>query len=303
MKNTTKTLVVLAGPTAVGKTEIGIEIAKYFNTEIISADSRQFYQEMNIGTAKPDSQQLATIKHHFIGHLSIHNYYNVSRFEQDVLHTLENLFQHYNLVLLVGGSGLYIDAVCNGIDDFPDPAPELRAYLKGILADEGIEKLRQMLATADPEYYKTVDVNNHSRLLRALEVCMTSGSKFSELRTESKKQRDFRIVKIALNMPRQSLFARIAQRVDVMMDKGLLDEVFRLLPFRHLNALQTVGYKELFEYIDGNITLEQAIEDIKTHTRRYAKRQITWFNRNGDYTWFDPVEITKIIDFIEMRIS
>jgi len=284
----------------VGKTDVAIQLALHFKTEIISADSRQFYREMSVGTAKPDTQQLGKVKHHFIGQLSIHDYYNVSKFENEVLELLKELFEKHNVVFLVGGSGLYIDAVCNGIDDFPDPAPELRSYLKGILLDEGISKLQEMLLSLDPEYFATVDVNNPNRLLRALEVCHTTGKKFSEQRLNNSKNRNFQIIKIGLKLPRPELFNRIGQRVDNMIDNGLVKEVEGLLLFRHLNALNTVGYKEIFEFLDENTSLQQAIENIKTNTRRYAKRQLTWFNRTSEYKWFEPSQLNEITNHITM---
>ncbi len=300
MLNSAKYLIVIAGPTAVGKTDVAIQLALHFKTEIISADSRQFYREMSVGTAKPDTQQLGKVKHHFIGQLSIHDYYNVSKFENEVLELLKELFEKHNVVFLVGGSGLYIDAVCNGIDDFPDPAPELRSYLKGILLDEGISKLQEMLLSLDPEYFATVDVNNPNRLLRALEVCHTTGKKFSEQRLNNSKNRNFQIIKIGLKLPRPELFNRIGQRVDNMIDNGLVKEVEGLLLFRHLNALNTVGYKEIFEFLDENTSLQQAIENIKTNTRRYAKRQLTWFNRTSEYKWFEPSQLNEITNHITM---
>ena len=298
LQNSGKYLVVIAGPTAVGKTDFSIRLAQQCKTEIISADSRQFYDEMSIGTAKPDQQQLSEVKHHFIGHLSIHDYYNVSRFENDALQVLHKLFLSKNLVFLVGGSGLYIDAVCNGIDEFPDPEPELRNHLKGIFQDEGIHKLQEMLSAIDPEYFETVDINNPNRLLRAIEVCQSTGKKFSELRLNSSKKRDFQTIKIGLNLPRPELFNRIELRVDQMIENGLVEEVKSLLSFRHLNALNTVGYKEVFEYLDSEITLEQAITNIKTNTRRYAKRQLTWFNRTDEYSWFEPTQINEITNYL-----
>ncbi len=298
MLNSGKYLVVIAGPTAVGKTDIAIQLAKTWNSEVISADSRQFYDEMSIGTAKPDIQQLSEVKHHFIGHLSVHDYYNVSRFENDALQLVQHLFEKNSLVFMVGGSGLYIDAVCNGIDDFPDTEPEYRNYLKGIYRDEGIAKLQEMISALDPEYFATVDINNPNRLLRALEVCHTTGKKFSEQRLNSPRKRDFQIIKIGLNMPRPELFSRIESRVDQMVEQGLVEEVQRLLPYRHLNALNTVGYKEIFEYLDSKITLDQAIINIKTSTRRYAKRQLTWFNRTDEYKWFEPSQLKEITNYL-----
>lgn len=281
-----------------GKTDIAIKLAKEWKSEIISADSRQFYNEMSIGTAKPDKQQLSEVKHHFIGHLSIHDYYNVSRFENDALKLIQSFFKNHNLVFMVGGSGLYIDAVCNGIDDFPDPEPEYRNYLKVIYRDEGIAKLQEMISALDPEYFASVDINNPNRLIRALEVCHSTGKKFSVQRLNSPGKRDFQIIKIGLNMPRPELFSRIELRVDQMFEQGLVEEVQSLLPFRHLNALNTVGYKEIFEYLDLEITLEQAIINIKTSTRRYAKRQLTWFNRTDEYNWFEPSQLNEITNYL-----
>jgi len=300
LTNSGKYLVVIAGPTAVGKTDVAIKLAQEFKTEIISADSRQFYSEMSIGTAKPDPQQLSDVKHHFIGHLSIHDYFNVSRFENETLKLLKSLFEQHNIVFLVGGSGLYIDAVCQGIDDFPDPDPEFRNYLKGIYKDEGIAKLQEILLEADPEYYSTVDINNPNRLLRAIEVCKSTGKKFSELRQNKTKMRDFQIIRIGLNLPRPELFSRIELRVDQMIENGLVEEVKSLMPFSHLNALNTVGYKEIFEYLETKITLQQAIVNIKTSTRRYAKRQLTWFNRTDEYTWFEPSQLNEITNYLTM---
>lgn len=300
MTHSGKYLVVIAGPTAVGKTDVAIALAKHCEAQILSADSRQFYREMNIGTAKPDPGQLRMVKHHFVGHLSIHDYYNVSRYETDALKLLRSLFEQHQLVLLVGGSGLYIDAVCNGIDDFPDPDPEYRNYLKTMYLNEGIVKLQEMLSMLDPEYYATVDINNPNRLLRALEVCHSTGQKFSDQRTNKSKQRDFQIIKIGLNLPRPELVTRIELRVDQMIDKGLVEEVKGLLPYRNLNALNTVGYKEIFEYLDSRITLEQAIANIKTNTRRYAKRQLTWFRRSGEYRWFEPSQLNEITNYLAM---
>lgn len=298
MVSSGKYLVVIAGPTAVGKTGVAIELAKAWKSEIISADSRQFYHEMSIGTAKPDLQQLNEVKHHFVGHISIHDYFNVSKFENEVLVLLTGLFARHNIVFMVGGSGLYIDAVCRGIDDFPDPEPELRAYLKGVFVDEGVAKLQEMLSNLDPEYYSTVDIQNPNRLLRALEVCLTTGKKFSEQRSNTSKDRNFSIVKIGLNIPRPELVTRIEARVDQMVENGLVDEVRSLLAYRHLNALNTVGYKEIFDFLDSKITLPQAIENIKTSTRRYAKRQMTWFKRTDDYTWFDPGHVNEITSYL-----
>jgi len=293
-----KFLVVIAGPTAVGKTDVAIQLATKWGTEIISADSRQFYSEISIGTAKPDQQQLADVKHHFVGQLSMSDYFNVSKYENAVLQLLETLFEKHDLVFMVGGSGLYLDAVCRGIDDFPDPEPGLREYLKSIHQEKGIEELQKMLLQLDPEYYETVDIQNPNRILRALEVCHTTGKKFSELRLNSSKERNFKCIKIGLNLPRPELFARIETRVDEMVKNGLVAEVKSMLPYRHLNSLNTVGYKEIFDFLDSKITLEQAIVNIKTNTRRYAKRQLTWFKRTDEYCWFEPTQIKEIANYL-----
>ena len=293
-----KTLIVLTGPTAIGKTELALEVAKHFNTEIISADSRQFYKEISIGTAKPTEAELQAVPHHFVGHLSATDYYNVSRFEQDVLRLLDRLFKKHDYVVMAGGSGLYIDAVCHGIDEFPDADEKLRAKLNKTLAEQGIEALRQKLKELDPEYYKAVDRNNPKRLMRAIEVCMLTGKKYSELRKKESPERDFRILKIGLNTEREKLFERINRRVDKMIQAGLIDEVRSLEKYRHLNALNTVGYKEIFAFLDGIYSREKAIEKIKTNTRRYAKRQLTWFRRDEEIHWYEPAESRWIIDFI-----
>ncbi|MBK7171903.1 MAG: tRNA (adenosine(37)-N6)-dimethylallyltransferase MiaA [Bacteroidales bacterium] len=292
------TLLVIAGPTAVGKTAFAIELAKSLDAVIISADSRQFYQELNIGTAKPSESELAAIKHFFVGHLSVNDYYNISRFEQDCLSILKELFVNKKVVLLVGGSGLYIDAVCNGVDEFPDPDPQIRHDLKKVLADKGIEGLRELLQKYDPAYYQQVDLSNPNRILRALEVCIETSVPYSEQRLNQSKTRSFNIIKIGLNLPRLQLFERINHRVDVMMQMGLLDEVKSLKQYQQLNALNTVGYKELFDYLDHKSTLEQAVLDIKTHSRRYAKRQLTWFRKDPDYHWFEPSQIKEVMELL-----
>jgi tRNA dimethylallyltransferase len=294
-----KWLIVISGPTAVGKTALSIRLARHFQTEIISADSRQFFKEMVIGTARPLSAEQAGIKHHFLGHLSIHNDYNASRFEAEVLQLLEKKFNQYEHIIMTGGSGLYIDAVCNGIDDFPDTDESLRKKLLQSYQNHGIEWLRQELKKSDPEYYKIVDLQNPKRLLRALEVCLTSGKKYSKLRTTPAKQRPFNTLKIAINLPRQELFDRINRRTDQMIEQGLVEEARKLYHYRHVNALNTVGYKELFRYFDGLISLEQAIEDIKTQTRRYAKRQLTWLKKDNSLHWFSPQDTDDIISLIE----
>lgn len=284
------TLVVVTGPTAVGKTALTIELASELKTSIISADSRQFYKELRIGTAFPEKEELKQVPHYFLGHLSIQDYYSVSRYEQDVIQLLPHLFEKNPIVILTGGSGLYIDAVCKGIDDLPDPDPKIRAHVVELYDKEGIEGLRNHIKMLDPAYYEQSDIANHKRLMRALEVTLQMGEPYSNFLTNSEKNRSFDIIKYCLNRPREILFERINQRVDQMIQKGLLDEVKTLLPFKHLNALNTVGYKELFDFLDGKLTFDQAVEDIKTHTRRYAKRQLTWFKRDGEYKYIDLLD-------------
>jgi len=280
-----KELIVIAGPTAVGKTSYAIELAQKYQTEILSADSRQFYRELQIGTAAPSKEELAAAPHHFIGNLSIHDYYNVSIYEQEAMLLIDKLFQKHDKLIVVGGSGLYIDALCYGIDELPDADESLRSEIKRRFAEEGIGYLQKEVERLDPEFYKVVDQNNHKRLQRALEVCLATGKTYSSQRTNKKKSRPFKIQKLVLNMERELLYERINKRVDFMMQAGLLDEVKSLLAFRELNALKTVGYTELFRYLDGDISLEQAVTDIKTNSRRYSKRQVTWFKRYDDFEW------------------
>ena len=275
-----KTLLVITGPTAVGKTDYTISLAEQLGTPIISADSRQMFRELKIGTAAPTETELARVKHYFVGNLSIHDYYNVSMFEQQVLELLETLFISHPVVIMTGGSPQYIDAVCNGIDELPDPEPGIRQYVNNLFKTNGIEALRAQLALLDPEYYARVNHNDHKRMIRAVEVSLQMKKPYSQCLHQTKNERDFKIEKYYLNRPREVLFARIGRRVDAMMAQGLLEEARQLLPYRNLNALNTVGYKELFDYFDGKCSLEQAVEDIKTHTRRYAKRQLTWFKRD-----------------------
>lgn len=277
-----RTLLIVTGPTAVGKTDYTIELAERLGTPILSADSRQMFREMRIGTAAPTGEELARVKHYFVGNLSIHDYYNVSMFEQQVLELLETLFLEHPVVIMTGGSPQYIDAVCNGIDELPDPDPDIRQYVNQLYLTNGLEALCAQLATLDPDYYAHVNHNDYKRMIRAVEVSLQMKKPYSQCLHQTKRQRDFKIEKYYLNRPREVLFDRISRRVDKMMADGLLDEVRGLLPYRHLNALNTVGYKELFDYLDGKCSLDQAVADIKTHTRRYAKRQLTWFKR--DYT-------------------
>jgi tRNA dimethylallyltransferase len=294
-----KYLIVILGPTAIGKTGLAIDLAEKIGSEIISADSRQFYKELKIGVASPDKEQLARIKHHYIGQLSVIDDFNVSRYETEVLDLLEKLFKRNKYVIMSGGSGLYIDAVCKGIDELPDPDPTLRDALNESYKLNGIEILQDQLAVLDPEYFEKVDKNNPKRLMRALEVCITTGRKYSELRKNTPKQRSFRIIKIGLNCEREILFKRIESRVNKMIESGLVEEVGSLIQYRHLNALNTVGYKEIFKYLDGSISLDQAITDIKTNTRRYAKRQLVWFKKDPEIRWFHPEGLKDILNWLE----
>ncbi len=298
-----KHLIVIAGPTGIGKTDLSIGLAKHYQAEIISCDSRQFYKEMNIGTAVPSKTDLTEVKHHFIQNLSIKNHYTVGDFEKDALAKIEDLHQENDVVIMVGGSGLYIDAVCKGLDDFPKIPQEIRTRLNERLVSEGIESLEQELIVLDPDYHKVVDVSNPHRIIRALEVCISSGKPFSSFRKRQKKTRRFKTIKIILNRDRETLYERINLRVNQMMKEGLLEEARNLLPFRGYNALQTVGYKELFAYFDGEWNLETAIEEIKKNTRRYAKRQMTWFRRDPETLFFNPEEESDIKEYLKEQIK
>ena len=281
------TLYILTGPTGVGKTAYTIELAQRWQVPIISADSRQFYREMRIGTAFPTEEELAAAQHFFVGMLSIHDYYNIYMYEQDVLKLLDELFQTYPVVIMTGGSPQYLDAVCHGVDAFPDPDPATRQYVHNLLQYNGLEALHAQLQLLDPDYAATVNPHDGKRMMRALEVSIQTGKPYSSQLHNQQKVRDFHIVKKYLNRPREELFDRINRRVDKMMTDGLLEEARGLYPYRELNALNTVGYRELFDHFDGKCTLEQAVTDIKTHTRRYAKRQITWFKREYEEVIID----------------
>ena len=280
-----KTLIVIAGPTASGKTAYAINLAKELGTVILSADSRQFYKEMSIGTAAPTEEELSQVTHYFVHHISIEDKYDVADYERDALQLLKELFKTHDQVILTGGSGLFIDAVCNGIDEMPDVQPEVRQKVEILLKENGIEALSKELQRLDPTYFAIVDQQNPRRLQRALEVCYQTGKPFSSFRKGNAVKRDFEIEKYALLWDREALIARINHRVDLMTEQGLLEEVKALYPKRQLNALNTVGYKELFSYLDGACTLDEAIELIKIHTRQYAKRQMTWLRRDGTYQW------------------
>ncbi len=291
-------LFVILGPTAVGKTSLSIRIAQKLSTEIISADSRQFYREMKIGTARPSEAELQIVSHHFIGHLSVFDEYNVSRYAVDALQKLDELFRSNRFAILTGGSGLYIHAVCQGIDDLPDPDPALREKLKAVLSQEGLSSLQLKLKELDPAFYAIIDRSNPKRLLRALEVCLTTGKPYSSLRKNIQVNRNFSTVLIGLTREKEELYSRINKRVDQMMSEGLMEEAKSLYPQRDLNALNTVGYKELFRYFAGETSKEKAVEKIKTNSRRYAKRQMTWFRKEPGINWFDAGNEEEIMNFV-----
>ena len=294
-----KALLAVVGPTGIGKTALGIQLAKHFNTEIVSADSRQFFKEMEIGTAVPSKEELEQAPHHFIQHKSIFEPYSVGDFEKEALSLLEDLFQKKDVVVMVGGSGLYVDAVISGLDEFPEVDPEIRSKLNQRLEDEGLQSLQKELKQKDPEYYKSVDLENPHRLIRALEVCVASGKPFSSFLDKPRAARPFKSFYIGIDAPRETIYERINTRVDLMMEAGLLKEAENLYTNKDLNALQTVGYKELFEYIEGNCSLEFAISEIKKNTRRFAKRQLTWLRKNDAILWVpynaEPEEVLRMV--------
>jgi tRNA dimethylallyltransferase len=292
------TLIVVTGPTAVGKTALCIDIARHYGIPIINADSRQIYRELKIGTATPTEEQLRSVKHYFVGSISIDDYYNASMYEQDVLKLLDEQFKHSPVQLLTGGSMMYIDAVCNGIDDIPTIREDIREEMKRRYAEEGLEVLCEELKRLDPEHYEMVDKKNHRRVIHALEICYQTGTTYTSFRKMEKKKRPFRIVKIGLNREREELYQRINQRVDLMMTEGLLDEVRSLQDKRSNNALNTVGYKEIFTYLDGTWSLEEAVERMKGNTRRYARKQLTWFKRDKEMRWFHPQQKEDILNYI-----
>lgn len=298
-----KHLIVIVGPTASGKTSLAIQLANHFKTEILSADSRQFFKEMSIGTAKPTPQELKQAKHHFIDTLSIQDEYSVGVYERDASILLERLFDQHNTVIMAGGSGLYIRAVCEGLDEFPVVGEEVRAGLIQTLEAEGIEILQKELQIADPDYYAKVDLNNPQRVVRALEICRGTGQPYSSFRTATVADRPFNIIKIGLNWEREQLYNRINQRVDIMLEEGLEQEAKSLYPFKELNALQTVGYQEWFDFFDEKIDRAEAIRLIKRNTRRYAKRQTTWLRREKNIQFFNPSETAEIIAFIEKELK
>jgi len=294
------TLLVVTGPTAVGKTQLCIDIARHYGIPIINADSRQIYRGMAIGTAAPTAEEMGEVKHYFVGTLPLNAYYNASMYEQDALKVLDQLFNDKGdtLALLTGGSMMYIDAVCDGIDDIPTVRPDIRTMMKRRLAEEGLEALCEELQRLDPEHYKVVDKQNARRVVHALEICHQTGTTYTSFRKNERKQRPFSIAKIVLNRPREELYQRINERVDAMIDGGLTEEARQLHPMRELNALNTVGYKEMFQYLEGACSLNEAVERIKGNTRRYARKQLTWFKKYTDATWFDPKDKDEIMTYI-----
>jgi tRNA dimethylallyltransferase len=291
-----KTCIIISGPTAVGKTSVAIQVARHFGTEIISADSRQCFKELNIGVAKPSAEELAAVKHHFINSHSIHEELNAAGFEQYALQAARSIFQQNDIAVMTGGTGLYIKAFCEGMDEIPPVLPGIREKIMAGLEKSGLAWLQQQVKEQDPLYFSTGEIQNPQRLVRALEVVQSTGRSIRHFQQGKKMERNFRIIKTALGLPKEELHRNINHRVDEMIARGLLQEVTTLMPWRGLNALQTVGYTELFDYLDGNSTLEQAVELIKKNTRQYAKRQMTWFRRDKDISWFSPQDVSGIID-------
>lgn len=298
-----KYLVVVVGPTAVGKTALSIKLAKYFETEVLSADSRQFYKEMEIGTAKPTAEEMKGVPHHFVNSRSIHQPYDVGQFEMEALACLDEIFKSHDVAIMAGGSGLFVDAVCRGFDELPKPGPEVRTAVIQLYQRSGIEALQEELRETDPEYYAKVDRQNPQRLMRALEVCRFTGRKFSEMRKGAKAERPFEIIKVGLNTDREVLYQRIDQRMDLMIEAGLFEEAEHLEPFKGLNALQTVGYSEIFGFLGGEYDREEAVRLLKRNSRRYAKRQLTWFKRDEKTRWFAPDDSAGAIRYAKDRMS
>lgn len=297
-----KTLIVTAGATGSGKTDLSIAIAQHYAAPIISTDSRQFYRGIPIGTAQPDKEQLQAVEHHFIASHDLKQDFNCGAYEQEALARLEQLFQKHDYVVAVGGSGLYIKALCEGMDTLPEADAALREELQQQLKSEGVDAMAERLRELDPAYYEVVDRKNPARVVRALEVCLQTGKTYSSLRTGERRERPFNIVKIATDMDRTVLYERIDRRVDIMIEQGLEQEARAVYHLRELNSLQTVGYREMFDYFDGTISLEEAIELIKRNSRRYAKRQMTWLRRDEEFAWFNPAEREKIIEYIDTKV-
>jgi len=298
-----KYLIVVGGPTASGKTETAIKLAQAFQTEIISADSRQIYQEMTIGTAVPSEAELIKIKHHFIHHISVRQNYDVATYENEVMLVLEKLFANMDVVVLTGGTGLYIDAVCQGLDKIPEISPEIREKVQKLYDEKGLAALQNEVKMFDPEYFNSADIKNPRRMQRALEVIWQTGQPFSFFRRQQFSQRPFKVIWTAIETDRQQLYNRINLRVESMLNQGLVEEARSLYPYKQLNALNTVGYKELFEYFDGNLSLSEAVEQIKMNTRRYAKRQLTWLRKNNNYYWFPKEDFEGLLAAIKNHIK
>jgi tRNA dimethylallyltransferase len=298
-----KYLIVITGPTGIGKSKTGILLAKHFHSEIISADSRQIFKEMSIGTAVPTKEELSEVAHHFIHSHSVTENYNASRFETEAIELIEKLFVSNNVLFLVGGSMLYIDAICKGIDEIPDIPAEIRESVKNQYKTGGLESIRLQLKKLDPEYYQSVDLKNHARVIHAIEVCLLTGKTYSSFRLNRNKERSFKIIKIGLNCDRELLHNKINNRVDQMIAQGLEEEARNLFHLRNLSSMNTVGYRELFDYFDGSITKNHAVELIKRNSRRYARKQITWFRNDPDVKWFEPQEYDKIKNYIEAQIT
>lgn len=297
-------LITIAGPTAIGKTKLSIKLAKALNTEIIAADSRQFYKEMKIGTAVPTQEEVKAVPHHLIQHLSVKDSYDVGDFEKDALQTLDSLFTHHSSLIMVGGSGLYLKAVCEGLNNFPEVDPTIRKALNQQYEEEGVEKLQAQLKQLDPEYANQVDLQNHRRLIRALEICIGSGTPYSYFLHQPKTPRLFKPIKIGLTAPRELIYERINQRVDKMMEEGLLEEAKHLFPLRQLPALNTIGYREIFAHLEGQCSLDFAVSEIKKNTRRFAKRQLTWFKKDTDLYWFSyDTPSATVISHIKQKMS
>lgn len=296
------TLIVLIGPTGVGKTELSLRMAEHFHTHIISSDSRQLYADLKIGTAAPTAEQLQRVPHHFVGTLQLTDYYSAAQYESEVLAVLDDLFQQHKTVLLTGGSMMYVDAICKGIDDIPTVDAETRALMLQRYEEEGLERMCAELKLLDPEYYKIVDLKNPKRVIHALEICYMTGKTYTSFRTQQKKARPFRIVKIGLTRDRDELYERINRRVDLMIEEGLVEEAKAVYPYRHLNSLNTVGYKEIFKYLDGEWELPFAIEKIKQNSRIYSRKQMTWFKRDHEIQWFHPAQEEEILAHLHSKI-
>ncbi len=298
-----KTLIVLIGPTGVGKTDLSLRLAERFQTSIISADSRQLYADLKIGTAAPTPQEIQRVPHYFIGTLQLTDYYSAAQYETEALKTLDSLFKENEIAILTGGSMMYVDAICKGIDDIPTVDKDTRELMLNRYEEEGLENLCKELKLLDPEYYKVVDTKNPKRIIHALEICYMTGKTYTSFRTQQKKQRPFRIIKIGLKREREELYNRINQRVEKMMKEGLLEEAKKVYPFRKLNSLNTVGYKELFKYIEGEWSLPFAVDKIKQNSRIYSRKQMTWFKRDPEIHWFNPEQELEIFDFLSNEIK